>query len=84
MMSATRLAHCLISDCIGCVDSILRWRRTLSYHKDQDASLLQAKLLRHSTLKIYPDFPHGMMTTNADVINADILSFIKGAAVKAA
>jgi non-heme chloroperoxidase len=50
----------------------------------QDASLLQAKLLRHGTLKIYPDFPHGMMTTNADVINADILAFIKGAAVKGA
>jgi len=27
-------------------------------------------------------FPHGMMTTNADVINSDILAFIKGAAVK--
>ena len=35
-------------------------------------------------LKIYPGFPHGMMTTNADVINADVLAFIKGAAVKAA
>jgi len=28
--------------------------------------------------KIYPGFPHGMMTTHADVVNADILSFIKG------
>jgi non-heme chloroperoxidase len=50
----------------------------------KDASLLQAKLLKHSTLKIYPGLPHGMMTTHADVINADILAFIKGAAVKAA
>ncbi len=50
----------------------------------KDASVLQAKLLKHGTLKIYPGFPHGMMTTNADVINADILAFIKGAAVKAA
>src|ERR1700723_1234916 len=50
----------------------------------KDASLLQAKLLKHGTLKIYPGFPHGMMTTNADVINADILAFVKGAAVKAA
>ena len=49
----------------------------------KDASVLQAKLLKHGTLKIYPGFPHGMMTTNADVINADILAFIKGAAVKA-
>src|ERR1700722_17231085 len=42
----------------------------------KDASLLQAKLLKHGTLKIYPGFPHGMMTTNADVINADLLVFI--------
>ena len=49
----------------------------------KDASVLQAKLLKHRTLKIYPGFSHGMMTTNADVINADILAFIKGAAVKA-
>ena len=50
----------------------------------KDASVLQAKLLKQGTLKIYPGFPHGMMTTNADVINADILAFIKGAIVKAA
>ena len=43
----------------------------------KDASLLQAKLLKHSTLKIYPGFPHGMMTTHADVVNADILAFIR-------
>ena len=42
-----------------------------------DASLLQAKLLRRSTLKIYPGFPHGMLTTHADVINRDLLTFIK-------
>ena len=50
----------------------------------KDASLLQDKLLKNARLKIYPGFPHGMMTTHADVINADILAFIKGAAVKAA
>jgi non-heme chloroperoxidase len=50
----------------------------------KDASVLQAKLLKHGTLKIYPGFPHGMMTTKADAINADILAFIKGEAVKAA
>src|SRR3984957_594670 len=50
----------------------------------KDASVLQAKLLKQGTLKIYPGLPHGMMTTNADVVNADILAFIKGAAVKAA
>jgi non-heme chloroperoxidase len=43
----------------------------------KDAALLQAKLLKHRTLKIYPGFPHGMMTTNADVINADLLPFIR-------
>jgi non-heme chloroperoxidase len=50
----------------------------------KDGSLLQAKLLKRGTLKIYPGYPHGMMTTHADVINADILAFIKEAAVKAA
>ena len=50
----------------------------------KDASVLQARLLKHSTLKIYPAFPHGMMTTHAVVINADILAFIKRAAIKAA
>jgi non-heme chloroperoxidase len=43
----------------------------------KDASMLQAKLLKHGTLKIHPGFPHGMITTHADVINADILAFIK-------
>jgi len=50
----------------------------------KDASVVQAKLLKNGTLKIYPGYPHGMITTHADVINADILSFIKEAAVKAA
>jgi non-heme chloroperoxidase len=43
----------------------------------KDASLLQAKLLKHGTLKIYPGYPHGLMTVHPDVINADILAFIK-------
>ena len=43
----------------------------------KDASVLQAKLLKHGTLKIYPGFPHGLMTTHADVINADLLAFIQ-------
>jgi non-heme chloroperoxidase len=43
----------------------------------KDAALLQAKLLKRGTLKIYPGYPHGMMTTNADVINADLLAFFK-------
>ena len=43
----------------------------------KDAALLQAKLLKNSTLKIYPGFPHGMCTTHAETINPDILAFIK-------
>jgi non-heme chloroperoxidase len=43
----------------------------------QDASLLQAKLLKQATLKIYPGYPHGMMTTHADEINADLLAFVR-------
>jgi non-heme chloroperoxidase len=42
-----------------------------------DAALLQAKLLKNGTLKIYPGFPHGMLTTHADVINPDLLAFIE-------
>lgn len=44
----------------------------------ENAAILQDKLLRNSTLKIYPGFSHGMHTVNADVINADLLAFIRG------
>jgi non-heme chloroperoxidase len=37
-----------------------------------------AKLLKYPTLKVYKDFPHGMPTTHADVVNADLLAFFKG------
>ena len=43
-----------------------------------DAGLLSVKLLKNGTLKIYPGFPHGMLTTHADVLNPDLLAFIKG------
>jgi non-heme chloroperoxidase len=43
----------------------------------KDAAALQAKLIKNSTLKIYPGYPHGMLTTHADVINPDLLAFIK-------
>ena len=36
------------------------------------------KLLRNGTLKTYPGFSHGMLTVNADVLNADLLSFSRG------
>jgi non-heme chloroperoxidase len=38
---------------------------------------LTAKLLQNGTLKTYKDFPHGMPTTHAETINADLLSFLK-------
>jgi non-heme chloroperoxidase len=43
-----------------------------------DSALLSIKLLQHGTLKTYPGFPHGMATTHADTINADLLAFIAG------
>ncbi|HEY0329345.1 MAG TPA: alpha/beta hydrolase [Rhodopseudomonas sp.] len=43
-----------------------------------DSGPLSAKLLKNGTLKTYKDFPHGMITTQAETINADILAFITG------
>jgi len=37
----------------------------------KDAALLAVKLLKRGTLKIYPGFPHGMLTTHADVVNKE-------------
>jgi non-heme chloroperoxidase len=42
-----------------------------------DSAPLSAKLLQNGTLKTYKGFPHGMPTTNADTINADILAFLR-------
>jgi non-heme chloroperoxidase len=42
-----------------------------------DSALLSAKLLKNSTLKVYERYPHGMCTTHAEVINPDLLAFIK-------
>jgi non-heme chloroperoxidase len=57
---------------------------TLVMHGDDDqivpiadSALLSAKLLKNGSLKVYPKFPHGMCTTHAQVINADILAFIQ-------
>ncbi|WP_298271358.1 alpha/beta hydrolase [uncultured Bradyrhizobium sp.] len=43
-----------------------------------DSGPLSAKLLKNGTLKTYKGFPHGMPTTEAETINADLLAFIKG------
>ena len=57
---------------------------TLVMHGEDDqivpfanAGPKSAKLLKNSTLKSYPGFPHGMPTTNADQINADLLAFVE-------
>ena len=58
---------------------------TLVMHGDDDqivpiddASRLSVKLLKNGTLKVYEGLPHGMLTTHADIINPDLLAFIKG------
>jgi non-heme chloroperoxidase len=57
---------------------------TLVMHGDDDQIVpyadsgpLSAKLLKNGILKTYKGFPHGMLTTQADAINRDILAFIK-------
>jgi non-heme chloroperoxidase len=42
-----------------------------------DSALLSAKLVKNSTLKVYPGLPHGMCTTNPDEINDDLLAFFQ-------
>jgi non-heme chloroperoxidase len=56
---------------------------TLIVHGDDDqivpvadSAPLSAKLLKRSTLKIYERLPHGMCTTHADLVNAELLSFM--------
>jgi non-heme chloroperoxidase len=58
---------------------------TLVMHGDDDqivpiadSALLSSKLLKKGALKIYEKLPHGMCTTHADMVNPDILAFIKG------
>jgi non-heme chloroperoxidase len=50
----------------------------------EDSGPLSAKLLKNGVLKRYRGFPHGMPTTHADIINADLLAFIEGKALRAA
>jgi pimeloyl-ACP methyl ester carboxylesterase len=57
---------------------------TLVMHGDDDqivpiavSALLSSKLLRRGTLKVHQGFPHGMCTTHADVVNPELLAFIK-------
>jgi len=43
-----------------------------------DSAPLSAKLLKQATLKVYKGYPHGMCSTHPEVINPDLLAFIKG------
>ena len=43
-----------------------------------DAALIGIKLLKHGTLKVYEGLPHGMCSTHPDVVNPDLLAYIKG------
>jgi non-heme chloroperoxidase len=49
-----------------------------------DSAPLSAKLLRNATLKTYKGFPHGMPTTEAETIDADLLAFMKAQATSRA
>ncbi|KAA0114345.1 alpha/beta hydrolase [Methylobacterium sp. P1-11] len=42
-----------------------------------DAALKSITLLKNGTLKTYPGYPHGMLTVHADVLNADLLAFVR-------
>jgi len=42
-----------------------------------DSGQLSAKMLKNGTLKTYEGYPHGMLSTNPDVLNPDILAFLK-------
>jgi non-heme chloroperoxidase len=57
---------------------------TLLLHGDDDqivpiadSSMLSAKIIRNSTLKVYPGAPHGMCTTHKQQVNQDIFAFIE-------
>ena len=57
---------------------------TLVMHGDDDqvvpiaaSAELSIKLLKHGRLKVYRGYPHGMLTTHANVLNPDLLAFIK-------
>ena len=57
---------------------------TLVMHGDDDlivpiadSALLSSKLLKNATLKVHEGFPHGMLTTHADVVNPELLAFVE-------
>ena len=60
-------------------------RPTLIIHGDDDqivpiatAGLASAKIVKNAVLKVYPGAPHGLIVTEKDKVNADLLAFLKG------
>jgi non-heme chloroperoxidase len=58
---------------------------TLVMHGDDDqivpfadTGAKTATIVKRATLKVYAGFPHGMPISHADVINPDLLAFIRG------
>jgi non-heme chloroperoxidase len=57
---------------------------TLIIHGDDDqivpigaSAHLSSKIVKGSTLKVYPGAPHGLTATHKDQVNADLLAFLK-------
>ncbi|ATN35809.1 hypothetical protein ACO34A_18565 [Rhizobium sp. ACO-34A] len=57
---------------------------TLIMHGDDDqivpiadSALLAAKIVKNAELKVYKGYPHGMMSTEPEPLNADLLKFIQ-------
>ena len=42
-----------------------------------DSAMLSAKLVKNGALKVYEKLSHGMCTTHAEIINPDLLAFIR-------
>jgi non-heme chloroperoxidase len=64
---------------------------TFILHGDDDqivpigaAALLSSKIVKKATLKVYPGLPHGMLSTHKDLLNTDLLAFIRSSAQAAA
>jgi non-heme chloroperoxidase len=58
---------------------------TLIIHGDDDqivpiadAGMLSAKIVKNAILKVYPGAPHGLCTTHKQLVNQDLLAFVKG------
>ena len=49
-----------------------------------DSAPLSAKLVKQGTSKVYPGRPHGVCQTEPDMVNRDLLAFIKGQSLPAA